>query len=98
MDVIKTIPMCSKCGHFPRAFPDSKNPWCRDCLTAYQAEYVADRKIREAAMANGKGFAAGVELMRRELLAGLGSMAPMGMLRVKETSDWIAKFPAPTPR
>ncbi len=56
---------------------------------------MADRKAREKAQENGKGFAAGVESMRRELLTGLGAMAPMGMLRVKETSEWIAGFPAP---
>lgn len=98
MEVTKTIQMCSKCGNHPRAFPDSNNPWCRECLTTYQASYVADRKAREKSLANGQGFSAGAEVMRQELLAGLGRMAPMGMLRVKETSDWIASFPTPRPQ
>jgi cytochrome c5 len=68
--------------------------WCRACRTTKK------RALKQAhdEMSTGRGFAAGAEVMRRELLSGLGAMAPMGMLRVKETSDWIASFPTPRPQ
>jgi len=86
--------MCSKCGHYPRAFPESSNPWCKPCLNEYQAEYAANRKSRDS----GKGFASGAEEMRRQILAGLGRMNPAGMLRISETSSWIAGVPTPRPK
>ena len=58
--------LCSKCGIHPRANgKESTNPWCKDCLAKYQKEY----KEMIAARLSATAFNAGVEALRKTLVA-----------------------------
>lgn len=82
--------MCSKCGLNPRADANSTNPWCKDCQTKKMREYHATK----LQMAQGSGFAQGVEAMRMALANEFGR-AGSGVFTGRQACAAISAAPAP---
>lgn len=57
--------MCSKCGVRSRAYPETGNPWCLQCLAEYRKRY--DRGIRDRLIE--RGFMRGRDNSRELLVA-----------------------------
>lgn len=68
--------------------------WCQACRTTYRRELNEMKK----AMAEGKGYLAGAEAIRREMMARLTHMNPKAQLRVDKVFEWLRDFPAPRPQ
>ncbi len=60
--------LCSKCNKNPRGYPDSSNPWCKQCLAKYKGEYDEAQLARE----RSKGFQQGVEAFAAQLCMEFG--------------------------
>lgn len=82
--------MCSKCGARPRAYGDSTNPWCKECLAEYKREYEERRLARK----ESRGFALGVQAMRADLARRFGELG-FSSLEAWEVRDAILQAPAP---
>lgn len=84
------VEMCSKCGEKPRAYNDSSNPWCKDCLAKYQREYTDMMKRRTSEQAFNRGVAA----LRSYLVTEFERLAS-GTFSGYEIAELIANAPRP---
>lgn len=82
--------MCSKCKKNPVAYPDSKNPWCKECRAEAQKAYLETKE----GMAEGKGFALGVAACRAEWSEHFEHQRS-GSFSGYEICDLIRQAPAP---
>ncbi len=85
------VKLCSKCKKNPVAFPDSTNPWCKECKAAAQKKYMESAE----GMAEGKGFALGVRAMREQIASAFGGQGS-GMFSGYEIHDLVLEAESPT--
>jgi hypothetical protein len=86
----ETLLMCSKCGKNPRADSSSTSPWCKECRTEYQRNYVAGLKKQNAEQSFARGVAATKRLLAQEF-ARLASGGFTGF----EIANLIMQAPGP---
>ncbi len=80
--------LCSKCNERKRR---KDHEWCDECKAEKQRQYVKDRDD----MMERRGWVAGAEAMRAELLSRMRGAHPAGMLRVAEVCTFLSEVPAP---
>jgi hypothetical protein len=85
---VQSFEKCPKCEIRPST--PGRNRWCNECNAAYQREYQASREERM----EGKGFAKGVDAMRREVSAHFEQF-PFAKFAGHEIAKMIATIPAP---
>lgn len=86
----ETAALCSKCKKNPRYNPGSTSPWCTECRTKYQKEYV--KMLAE--QSSGQAFARGVSAMRECVCAEFDRLA-YGSFEGQEVCQLVRQMPGP---
>src|SRR3974390_571932 len=79
---------CTKCG--APFHGDGKQKWCKPCLAKYQGEYQATK----GAMAESRGYCAGVSAMRHAICERF-RVFRAGMFSGLEVAEMVRKMPGP---